>query len=496
MFTTMSSISNNSLGANFLYPWPKLRNLFTESELQSAEHLLKNACNSELVVHVSEKFDGCNVCLSSQDYVASRRKIIKEPNEPDLLWHKRNFFKRTLGGLAEDLKIVTGTMLQYFAACLLLIGERAQASDSITDVPEDYNRTSLSVDPASEENELLIYGEWMHSDNPIVDKRYKYEERGILYGKFYAFGMALRSSMLKSQSAMDAAIKAFRERKLAVISFNRNNGTVHFGLNAELKNIFSSYGLKTVPTRCMSVKNLFGFENDYSDLMEKVKSVTEAKKVNGVFEAPSYRRDEDILMNFVRQSVEGYMLIFKFDDPHHGTIDKMYKWKTEHGPNYSMYHDDSVFAKLGKSSNMFNMLAFVYNMQLSTRQDEQNRLKNIVGTMERLYHSAKSKLPSLDEYMCLEREQLKEERPMLLGSTAKGVLDWRQLLWDEFCEEMDDYSKISPKMRAREIVTLKEAKQFFEKSARVETDRFKSELQTYALSFLPSSFDIIDTSIF
>jgi len=141
-----------SLG-KFLYPWPKTQAIISgESFL-----LLKQLLEKNPLCLVSEKLDGCNFCVSSDGYTASRHNIVA--HKPDDL-SLQSFNKTSL----ENLKHVYAKGLNETIAAILRLPK--------------------------ENCETLIYGEFMLKGTAQTPYDiFNYREREIRTGEFYAFGI-------------------------------------------------------------------------------------------------------------------------------------------------------------------------------------------------------------------------------------------------------------------------------------------------------------------
>jgi len=141
-----------SLG-KFLYPWPRTQAIISGDSFL----LLKQLLDKNPLCLVSEKLDGCNFCVSSDGYVASRYNIVAQCPD-DLIFN--SFNKTSL----ENLKHVYAKGL---------------------------NETIAEILQLPKENcETLIYGEFMLSGTAQTPYDvYNYRNRDIRTGEFYAFGI-------------------------------------------------------------------------------------------------------------------------------------------------------------------------------------------------------------------------------------------------------------------------------------------------------------------
>ena len=140
------------LGSSLLYPWPKINGLFStnESELIAEEIKYNNS------FYLSEKIDGCNVCVSSNGWVGSRKVIISERKRVS-----KNYINKI------SLKKFESVFEQ-----LDLLKE---------------NLKKLGIDP----KEIILYGEvimnWTASSSYDV---FHYQQKNYLPGDFIIFGIA------------------------------------------------------------------------------------------------------------------------------------------------------------------------------------------------------------------------------------------------------------------------------------------------------------------
>jgi hypothetical protein len=95
MATNSKSQFQCPVGAEFLLQWPQILGVLSVTSVEQVQTLLK----SNPVTTVTEKLDGSNLCLSSENWVASRRRVILDrPSEEEL--KKTKFCGENLSSLS------------------------------------------------------------------------------------------------------------------------------------------------------------------------------------------------------------------------------------------------------------------------------------------------------------------------------------------------------------------------------------------------------------
>jgi hypothetical protein len=70
------------IGSAHPYPWPKTIGFHT---LNTTDDIIQHLKNNKIWT-VSEKLDGCNLCLSTQGWIASRNIIVSNRESPKLVY--------------------------------------------------------------------------------------------------------------------------------------------------------------------------------------------------------------------------------------------------------------------------------------------------------------------------------------------------------------------------------------------------------------------------
>ena len=140
------------------YPWPKTLGFDSENARETIVKLLKE----NKVYSISEKLDGCNVCVSSDGYIASRKYVIAT---------KR--YSRNLQSLmCQGVSMLDGVTLMDKALHL----KSLLAKQILKGI----------------EFEVLLYGELMKKGTSRSHADiYNYEKKNIHPGKIYVFAMGL-----------------------------------------------------------------------------------------------------------------------------------------------------------------------------------------------------------------------------------------------------------------------------------------------------------------
>jgi hypothetical protein len=115
-----------SVGSEFQLQWPQIQGVLS---ISSTEEIL-NLLEENPVTTVTEKLDGSNLCLSSAQWVASRRRVILDrPTEEELTKHK---------------------------FCGVALTTLAQVLPKVSKLAEDMKKYF-----PNREFEVLLYGEWI-----------------------------------------------------------------------------------------------------------------------------------------------------------------------------------------------------------------------------------------------------------------------------------------------------------------------------------------------
>jgi hypothetical protein len=145
-----------AVGGNNPYLWPKTIGFHTQGALdQVLRHL-----REDKVWCVTEKYDGSNVCLSTDGWIASRHKIIGERGMETCKFQGLTLLKVHLEALFKDMESLKDKLkLEHFNGV---------------------------------EFELLLYGELLlrGTGNSAKDV-YKYREKNRDPGDFFCFGIGL-----------------------------------------------------------------------------------------------------------------------------------------------------------------------------------------------------------------------------------------------------------------------------------------------------------------
>lgn len=199
-------------GAECAFSWPCIQNILSVS---SKEELLQSLSNNP-TVSVTEKLDGSNICISSHNWVASRKVYICEDIRTEDLQRKkfRNLPISSLKGVVTKLRKI---------------------ADDIK--PEPELRT-----------EALLYGEWLYyGTSRTQNDRFKYVKRGYKVAHVYAFGLGIRFDE-ELQGGAKTEFENFLTEKTgwgpALASKTPNFYLITF--NGKLNDFLESYGLETV----------------------------------------------------------------------------------------------------------------------------------------------------------------------------------------------------------------------------------------------------------
>ena len=115
------------VGSEFKLQWPQIPNVLSITSVDQIMALLE----LNPLTTLTEKLDGSNLCLSSGDWIASRRRVILDsPTQEDL--NKYKFCGEPLGTLGEVLpkvRVIAEEIQDYFPGLdleLLMYGEWMQ----------------------------------------------------------------------------------------------------------------------------------------------------------------------------------------------------------------------------------------------------------------------------------------------------------------------------------------------------------------------------------
>ena len=155
----MATLSR-SVGSLFDYPFPSIESILKESSIEP----LKKAILENKKWSISEKLHGCNMALSSQLYVASKKRILANVFEKSDL-SETTFQQVSLKHLNKAWKKIENfqTVLKY----------ECQMDMNLCD-----------------NDELIIYGEFICNGTATSKYDvYNYKAQKIFPGQFYAFGV-------------------------------------------------------------------------------------------------------------------------------------------------------------------------------------------------------------------------------------------------------------------------------------------------------------------
>ena len=142
------------IGAQLPYPWPKINGIFTTNQSE----LIADEILSNKEYYISDKIHGCNLCVSSQGWIASRNAIIAHRNE--------NLFEKRFNK----------TRLEHFPAIFNKLDELK----------------TLIHEKVSYPQHILLYGELVLEGTANTHHDiYNYEEKKYLPGEFYIFAIGL-----------------------------------------------------------------------------------------------------------------------------------------------------------------------------------------------------------------------------------------------------------------------------------------------------------------
>jgi hypothetical protein len=146
--------SSIDIGAPHPFGWPKTNGFHTKTSLdEMVRHLRENK-----IWNVTEKLDGCNVCLSTEGWMASRNKIISKRKTPKTVFQ---------GVHIKEIETLFTKL------------------DALKDLIEKnfFPRQQL---------EVLLYGELILNGTGMSKHDvYNYRKRNILPGDIYSFAIGL-----------------------------------------------------------------------------------------------------------------------------------------------------------------------------------------------------------------------------------------------------------------------------------------------------------------
>ena len=200
----------------FKFQWPRIPSLTSVQQAEILEQCMIKNCT----VGISEKLDGCNICVSSNDWIASRRTIlVKEASTKNLstcFFQKQNLV--TIKDILPKVKEIKENLLDHF------IGNN------------DYDYSC----------QVMIYGEWIvEGTSTSTFDRYKYQENGIFPGNMYSFGLGIHFDQepLKEQTVVI-------EETMDYLHWDWRQIDASFylvTLNNSLKAYFQNQHIETVP---------------------------------------------------------------------------------------------------------------------------------------------------------------------------------------------------------------------------------------------------------
>ena len=174
------------------------------------------------VVAVSEKLDGSNICVSTDNFVASRRKLIAQTHVDNLA--SKRFCNQSLASLNGVLDN---------AVCLKNLLKNSYFSEPKLDF------------------DVLLYGEWIQEGTASsrVDK-FHYHPRKIEAGQMYTFGLGIVFKTILTESQ-----KQIVETQLSALNWwfnfcekdSKNQTVVQIFLNQSLFAVLNHLKIQTVP---------------------------------------------------------------------------------------------------------------------------------------------------------------------------------------------------------------------------------------------------------
>lgn len=215
--------------SKFEFPWPKTQALITGDSPPDFSHFntVKNLILENPECYISEKLDGCNFCVSSKGYVASRNTIVSH-NQSDL---KSMVFHKT--SLHEFLPILN--KVRYLN-----------------------NELAAKFDMNPNHLETLLYGEFMLAGGTSQSQYdvYDYHSRGFQPGKFYAFGIGL---VTEEERMLDSVKSYFNDCNFtqldSVVPLTKKGEEkegkkyIVVPLNAKVKSLMDEFDIEHVPMK-------------------------------------------------------------------------------------------------------------------------------------------------------------------------------------------------------------------------------------------------------
>ena len=161
IFSLLSTLNMTSwirIGASHPFPWPRTLGF----QALNAREIMVQRLKENKIYSISEKLDGCNVCISSEGYIASRNYVIES---------KR--FSRNLNAFKwQGIPMHDGVLLM----------EKAQHLKSLL-AKQIFKGLEF---------EVLLYGELMKKGSGSSKQDiFNYEKKNIHPGKIYVFAMGL-----------------------------------------------------------------------------------------------------------------------------------------------------------------------------------------------------------------------------------------------------------------------------------------------------------------
>jgi hypothetical protein len=201
----------------FKFQWPQIQNLIS---LGAINTILKLKSENS-IVSLSEQIDGSNLCISTANWVASRKVTIV----PDILAAKNNasFCRYSLFSLKQILPKINGIKKEL----------------------KKFFNDSMHFD-------ILLYGEWIQKGtaSSIIDQ-FHYNSRQIKVGHFYAFGLGIEFKQKLTNPEKLHAENVFLKLGLfyqqMTSTCDTSKSVFQFFLNLPLFGIFKQFNIFTVP---------------------------------------------------------------------------------------------------------------------------------------------------------------------------------------------------------------------------------------------------------
>jgi len=177
------SVGPIKVGLRHPYAFPKMKGFLSPLKIQETVAQLREESNDHMW-NVTEKLDGCNVCISSQDWIASRQVIIGKCTDETLtarVWNKASLKKvPKIYGQALELKTMLKPLFKDDEDFdVMLYGELILPGTSTTHLDE-YNyggRQINSGDILVFAMGLVFYNDW--ADKESLPKMPVYLEHGF-----------------------------------------------------------------------------------------------------------------------------------------------------------------------------------------------------------------------------------------------------------------------------------------------------------------------------